>query len=658
MCGIAGIFSRKSAEYLNSEVTRMIKTMPHRGPDDHGVWLSENIAFGHLRLAIQDLSSKGKQPMQSLSGRYVIAFNGEIYNFIRLRKELTSTGLFFRGGSDTEVVLAAIEHWGLETALKKFEGMFAFSLWDKPDKTLTLCRDRLGEKPLFFGWSADDFVWSSELKGITALSNWHNEYRVQSISAYLKYGYVPTPYSIFKNIYKLIPGSYLTIDIKQAGAPAFFHPYAEQKANTAQPSCYWKLSDHLSQHGNQNISYHDAVDTLDNLLIQSTTDQMISDVPYGAFLSGGIDSSCVTSIMQHSSSSPISTFTIGFEEQDYNEALFAADISQHLGTNHEEMYISSNDCLKLVPQISSIMDEPFADSSVLPAYFVSKLAKQHVTVCLSGDGGDELFCGYNRYIMPEKIEYKLRFLPHSMRRLISNILLLIPPHLIDRTYRLINIFTSSGNSRVGLKVQKLAYLLEINDPTQIYDMLISYCRDLDNIINKKTSSSNLLSDHVLVDINYPDSNISRFMAMDTLTYLPDDNLTKVDRTSMASSLETRLPLLNHKIVEFAWSLPPEMKYNGYVTKRILRDVLYKRVPKKLIERPKMGFSVPIADWLRGSLKEWGEDYINEIDHHDEWGIFNHQNIHKLWIEHQSSKRDNSAALWNILIFENWLSTKS
>jgi len=631
----------------------MIQAIPHRGPDDSGTWYTDNLGFGHVRLAIQDLSPKGRQPMQSKSGRFTIAYNGEVYNFQKLRKILSEQGHDFTGGSDTEVILATIECWGLEKALESFEGMFAFSLWDNQARKLTLCRDRMGEKPLYYGWSNGDFVWASELKEFVALSHWSPSLREKSITAYLKYGYVPTPYSIYQEIYKLPPGSYLTLDIEQAHSATGLIPFASDRQDLFQPCFYWNFADAVHQQVNRDISYNEAVDALDALLIQSTRDQMISDVPYGAFLSGGIDSSAVASVMQASSSRPIKTFTIGFNEADYNEAPFAADISRHLGTHHQELYISSDDCLQLVPDIASIMDEPFADSSVLPAYLVSKMARQHVTVCLSGDGGDELFCGYNRYIMPGQIERKIRLLPASMRRLVAEILLSIPVNMIDRIYRLITTFAQSRNSRVGLKVQKLAYLLTLNDPDQVYDMLISYCRDDDRVIQAQTATPNLLDGDLMARINGRQSDIERFMAADALTYLPDDNLTKVDRTSMCSSLETRLPLLNHKIVEFAWSLPLDMKYGENSSKRILRDVLYKRVPRQLIERPKMGFSVPIAEWLRGPLKGWGDDHISQLSANDNNHILAANNVRKLWQQHQACKRDHSAPLWNLLILRSW-----
>jgi asparagine synthase (glutamine-hydrolysing) len=658
MCGIAGIFSNRQSDVLNHEVKNMIQAMTHRGPDDQGTWSTDNLVFGHLRLAIQDLSPKGKQPMPSASERYVISYNGEVYNFIKIKEELSKLGQTFKGGSDTEVILAAIEQWGLDEALKQFEGMFAFSLWDKKEKTLTLCRDRLGEKPLFYGWNGNDFVWASELKAIVALDNWQGTMRNRSVSAYLKYGYVPAPYSIYQDIYKLIPGSYLKLNLKDTKSPTSLNPYAAESANKLQPQYYWNFSKVANQEVNHKITYSEAIDKLDDLLTQSIQDQMISDVPYGAFLSGGIDSSAVASIMQSLSHNQIKTFTIGFEEKDYNEAPFAKEISNHLGTKHHEMFISSNDCLQLVPQINNLVDEPFADSSILPSYFVSKLARENVTVCLSGDAGDELFCGYNRYTKPEEIFKQVNKLPYAFRQIASKLILLFPPTLIDRIYNMISFFIQTEkNTRVGLKLQKLSNLLLLKDPNQIYDMLISYCQDKDQITHEIASTNDLLSEHAIGNTMHDASQISQFMAKDTLTYLPDDNLTKVDRSSMAHSLETRLPLLNHKIVEFAWSLPLDMKYNNKKSKRILRDVLFKRVPKELIERPKMGFSVPIANWLRGSLKSYAGDYLMSSSSY-EHGLINQKSVAVLWDEHQSMKRDHSAALWSLLMFQSWQQKRS
>jgi len=656
MCGIAGIISESSNEQLNLYANGMAQALSHRGPDAHDTWVHNNkLAMIHTRLSIQDLSPNGNQPMASHNGRYIIVFNGEVYNFQTLRNELETQGHQFKGGSDTEVILAAIEEYGLDKAVLKFEGMFAFSLWDKKEECLHLCRDRLGEKPLYYGWINNQFVWASELKALQTLPFWNPKIREESISAYLKYGYIPTPYTMHKNCFKLIPGSILTLTPKQIFNKSInFSPYCSDNTNELHPKYYWNFSKVAAAHKNrESINYEDAVNNLDELLQHVTSEQMISDVPYGAFLSGGIDSSLVTSIMQSLSSTPINTFTIGFSEKDFNEAIFAKDISKHLGTNHHELYISSNDCLDLVPKIPGMMDEPFADSSVLPAYFVSALARKHVTVSLSGDGGDELFCGYNRYTKTDKIWNKVKHYPLSVRKLLATLLNLFPATMIDNVYSLISKFlnNSSKNTRVGLKLQKLAKLLKLNDIDKIYEMLISYCTDV-NITIGITDHSPLLSHEVAMLFDKETHFIERAMAIDTTTYLLDDNLVKVDRTSMASSLETRLPLLNHKVVEYAWSLPLEAKLGSNTPKRILRDVLYKRVPKELIERPKMGFSVPISEWLKGPLKEWAESLLLEKSNL-EHGYLNSQLIEKLWTNHLSGKQDNTASLWSILMFQQW-----
>ncbi len=650
MCGITGILSGVDDGQLLDQVGKMVDRIVHRGPDDQQVWVEQGIAFGHARLAIQDLSPAGRQPMESSTGRYVIAFNGEIYNFLRLKQELSGKGCVFKGGSDTEVVLAAIESWGLQNALQRFEGMFAFSLWDRSKKELLLCRDRLGEKPLFYGWHEDGLIWASELKAFKALRDWRPAVRPESVTSFLKYGYVPTPYSIYQDIYKLVPGSYLRIRGEDLDSRASFSPYPSGEGSFS-PERYWDPSQVIHSSKRNDMSYKEAVEELDGLLNEVVRDQMISDVPYGAFLSGGIDSSTVASIMQAQSSDPIRTFTIGFSEKDYNEAPFAADISRHLGTDHSELTISASDCLDLVPRISSIMDEPFADSSVLPAYFVSRMAREQVTVCLSGDAGDELFCGYNRYTMPGKVLRKMQHLPPAFRKWAASLVLMVPANWVGRLYQALDHLLSRGNTRVGLKLQKLAYLMRLTDPGEIYDLLISFCRDMDEVTDARMSNEVLLSSHS--DLNLKAlSDTEAFMAMDMLTYLPDDNLTKVDRTSMVSSLETRLPLLNHRVVEFAWSLPLDYKFGQGMAKRILRDVLYKRVPRELIDRPKMGFSVPVADWLRGPLKGWATDLLQAEDGIDGLTL-NQSRVNRIWAQHQSGRRDHSLALWALLMFKSW-----
>lgn len=652
MCGIAGIISKKYNDKIEKHSSAMAKSLNHRGPDDSDFWIEENkISLIHTRLSIQDVSNNGHQPMHSVSDRYVIAFNGEIYNFKKLRQTLTDAGHTFKGGSDTEVILAYIEKDGLEQSLQKFEGMFAISLWDKKTKKLFLCRDRTGEKPLFYGWHEDFFIWASEIKAFKALEFWNPEINKEIIPQYLKYGYVPTPYSIYKNIYKLLPGSILEVPVDQAHNNKQFSPLSEN-SNLISPKAYWKFSETIINSQKKLITnYEDVVSGLDDLLCSVISDQMICDVPYGSFLSGGVDSALVTSIMQSLSSTPVNTFTIGFKEKDFNEATFAKAISDHLGTKHHELYISSEDCLDLVTRIPSMMDEPFADSSVLPAYFVSSLAREHVTVSLSGDAGDELFCGYNRYTLTPKIWNRVNKLPLSIRKVAALILELFPPSLIDKVYKLISIFISknSKNTRVGLKAQKLAELLKLKSIDDVYNMLISYCKNVNSIT--KLESLDYIQGEEMLKTFSGSSFIEKSMAYDSVTYLLDDNLTKVDRTSMCSSLETRLPLLNHKVIEYAWQIPLKFKLKDNQSKSPLRDVLYNRVPKKLIERPKMGFSVPISEWLRGPLKEWGYNLIFAPERQN--NIFNTENIQQLWLQHISGKRDNSASLWSILMFQAW-----
>lgn len=656
MCGIAGIISQNSNEQLSQYANGMAQALAHRGPDAHDTWIHNNkLAMVHTRLSIQDLSPNGSQPMASHSGRYIIVFNGEVYNFKTLKSELEGLNHQFKGGSDTEVILAAIEEYGLNKAVLKFEGMFAIALWDKQDESLTLCRDRLGEKPLYYGWINNQFIWASELKALQSLPFWDAKIRESSISAYLKYGYVPTPFTMHENIYKLIPGSLLKLNTEKIFSNNInFTPYCSTETSSTHPTYYWSFSDVVKTHKNRpTLNYNDAVNNLDELLQHVISEQMISDVPYGAFLSGGIDSSLVTSIMQSLSSTPINTFTIGFSEKDFNEATFAKEISNHLGTNHHELYISSNDCLDLVPKIPEIMDEPFADSSVLPAYFVSSLAREHVTVSLSGDGGDELFCGYNRYTKTNQIWNKVKHLPKSLRIVTASLLNLFPTTMVDNIYGLLSRFINSGNTntRVGLKIQKLSKLLTLNNIDEVYEMLISYCND-SGVTKNQSELSPLLSEPLLIHFDEEANFIEKAMAIDTTTYLLDDNLVKVDRTSMTKSLETRLPLLNHKVLEYAWQLPLEMKLGENKTKRILRDILYKRVPRELIERPKMGFSVPIADWLRGSLSDWAESLLfNDINTNHNY--LNKEYIRKLWFNHKKGAEDNSAPLWSILMFQSW-----
>ncbi len=653
MCGIAGIISKNNPFDLQVAASQMAKSLELRGPDHSQVEIINNIALVHTRLAIQDLSPNGEQPMTSHSTRYIIAFNGEIYNFLQLRKVLEESAINFKGGSDTEVMLAAFELYGIEKALSLFEGMFAFVLIDQQEQKIHLCRDRLGEKPLYFAWQNNTFAWGSELKALKTLPTWNGNINQAIIPKYLQYGYVPTPWTMYENCFKLEPGTLLSFPLNEVWNEQEFSPHSEDKQAKYKPVKYWDLSRFtFNPKIIEPFNYSQAVNQLDNILCDVILDQMISDVPIGAFLSGGIDSSLVASIMQDLSNKPINTFTIGFNEKDYNEAEFAAQIAKHIGSNHHQLYISSDDCLDQVSQIKHYFDEPFADSSALPAYFVSKMARDKVTVCLSGDGGDELYCGYNRYVKTEKIWHKVNRLPLSIRKIVGSLLLLFPPSLYEKVYSLISLFlkNSNANTRVGLKVQKLAELLKKQNIGEIYEMLISYCQPNTEIAMQHNNNQTLFSQQSVCSSD--ESFINKAMAIDTLTYLPDDNLTKVDRTSMASSLETRLPLLNHRVLEFAWTLPIEAKFKHNTTKRILRDVLFKRVPKNLIERPKMGFSVPISSWLRGPLQSWANNLLENAKTM-EHGYLNSKAVSNLWQEHQQGVKDNSAALWSILMFQDW-----
>ncbi|KZY89763.1 hypothetical protein A3744_06325 [Oleiphilus sp. HI0073] len=630
----------------------MANAIVHRGPDSHGLWLDENsgIGLGHRRLAIQDLSAHGHQPMQSQCARYQISFNGEIYNFLKLKQELSAQGAAFTGSSDTEVLIEAIVKWGLSSTLAKLEGMFAFALWDMHRKQITLCRDRLGEKPLYYGWlgkHSERFAFASELKSLEAIGS-DLQLDSDALSNYFYYGYVPAPMCIYSGIYKLMPGTYISFSLSNGKVnKSGFSPLINSSA--VSPTAYWSINNVVEDKTQALFaSEQEAIEGLDHTLKKVIADQSLADVPLGAFLSGGIDSSTVVAIMQQVSSKPTQTYTIGFDDKDFNEASFARDISAHLGTHHHELYIRGQDCLDLVPSLSSIYDEPIADSSQIPTYLVSKLARENVTVCLSGDGGDELFAGYNRYIHTEKVWSAQTKLPIFLRQMFAKFIKVLPPTLWNKAYSaLARLGGSRGQQHnVGLKVQKIANLLECGDIDSAYRYLISYWQP---------GSFPLIS-HAKINIDLFDgapnglsSFIDKAMYWDQLSYLPGDNLTKVDRASMAVSLETRLPLLNHRVVEFAWQTPLSRKIKDGQTKWLLRQVLYKYVPKELIERPKMGFSVPVATWLRGPLREWAEALINDSD----IPLLDKNLILKVWNQHQSAASDNSNKLWALLMFLDW-----
>jgi len=659
MCGIAGIINAEiSSQALDEQGQLMMQSLYHRGPDEGGLWRSEtcNLVLVHRRLSIQDLSASGAQPMLSASKRYCVVFNGEIYNFNDISVDLIKRGHQFQGHSDTEVLLAAIEEWGLENAVKQFIGMFAFALWDREKQVMHLCRDRLGEKPLYYGWLGGSFYFASELKAIEkvvpkdklAIDN-------EGLSGFLRNGYISAPYSIYRHVYKLMPGTILSIPLSKDMKPHQYSPWPD--AASFSPKTYWSVYNSANEGlSNLIVREDEVIEQLDKVLHQSVRRQMIADVKVGTFLSGGIDSTVVSAIAQRESSEKIKTYTIGFSEKEYDESVYAERIAKHLGTDHLTMHVSANDVLNVVPDLPSIYDEPFADSSQLPSFLVSKLAREHVTVCLSGDGGDELFAGYNRYLWTDSLWKKMSGVPKPVRQLLGKALAMPSPMLWDTVYKGLTRFKTSDMDKqklVGLKVQKLAGFMQQEDIYQAYDYLMAYWNEPEKLI--KQSSFGRSPIHKISRIN-SSSFIDQAMYLDQFGYLPGDNLAKVDRASMAVSLETRLPLLSHDVVDLAWRIPHTFKAKDNVSKWALREVLYKYVPKEMMDRPKMGFSVPVAKWLRGELKEWAEDLFASMDNNDE--ILQKHVIQQTWQEHLSGKRDHSHRLWTVLMFLAWKNSRS
>lgn len=643
MCGIAGYLSMNSVNAIDI-LQQMVDTISHRGPNDSGVWFDSEsgIALAHRRLSIVDLSPQGHQPMKSACERYVIVFNGEIYNHNQLRTELKQT--LWRGHSDTEVILAAIVAWGIETALTKFVGMFAIALWDCQEKVLTLVRDRIGEKPLYYGFQNNTFMFASELKALKVHPDFLNEIDRDALCSYLRYCYIPAPYSIYKGINKLLPGSYLQLALNE-------------KNKTVTPKHYWTLAQVIKNGSATPFMGSDAeaITALDMQLKQSIGLQMLADVPLGAFLSGGVDSSTIVALMQVQSNRPVKTFSIGFDNASYNEAHYAKAITQHLGTEHHELYISSNDAIHVIPTLGTIYDEPFADSSQIPTFLVAQMARQQVTVSLSGDGGDELFCGYNRYIWIKRLWHKISWLPLPTRRLFAKAIRLLPPRYWQALYAVLVHYLPSRfhATLIGDKLHKLAErLINVkNDDALFYSLLSVWQHPADLMLNA-TEPQTILTNIQQWQPLLPNI-IERMMCLDTLTYLPDDILVKVDRAAMAVSLETRVPFLDHRIVEFAWQLPLTMKYRQGQSKWLLRQVLYQYVPKHLIERPKMGFGLPIGQWLRYELRDWAESLLDETRLNNE-GYFQTQIIRNRWQEHLSGQRNWEHSLWIILMFQEWL----
>lgn len=648
MCGFAGFigYGRLSAIQTKIAIERMGSTLTHRGPNDSGIWCehSTEVALAHRRLSIIDPSSAGHQPMISASGRFVIVFNGEIYNHPELRKKLICSNqesLSWKGNSDTETLLTAIELWGIKETLQCLSGMFAFSVWDRNQKILYLARDRIGEKPLYYGWQKGIFLFGSELKSIETHPAFEEKVDPNALTLFLRHGYVPTPYSIYQGIAKLPPGHWLELQESQI-----------RKQDDVKPKIYWSLTTIANQQLTSCSRYENpnqAINKLDTLLRSAVRQQMVADVPLGAFLSGGVDSSTIVALMQSQSLHPVKTFSIGFHETGYNEAIHAKAIAEYLRTDHIELYVNPKEALTVIPELPFLYDEPFADSSQIPTYLVAKLAKQHVSVSLSGDAGDELFCGYNRYQISHFLWGKLRFIPTSLRCWIAAILLSVSPEKWNKIARYLPGF--SRYASFGDKLHKGSAVLDCPTLEELYLRLVSSCPNPSEAVLNDHEPPTILNSHQPHLTRF--CGIQRMMLLDSLTYLPDDILVKIDRAAMGVSLETRVPFLDRHVVEFAWQIPQALKLRDNQTKWILRQVLYKYIPKKLIERPKMGFGIPIDKWLRGSLRDWAENLLDDSQIQQQ-GFFNPTFIREKWIEHLSGKRNWQSILWNVLMFQSWM----
>jgi asparagine synthase (glutamine-hydrolysing) len=642
MCGIIGTYGQAVGD--EAVLRAAISRLSHRGPDGSGVWRDPTcgIALGHTRLSILDLSPAGNQPMVSACGRYVMVFNGEIYNHLALRERLGDQAPVWRGHSDTETLLACFSAWGVDETLKATVGMFAIALWDRQTRRLILTRDRLGEKPLYYGYVRGEFVFGSELKALTGLPGFSGDVDRGVLALMVRHCYIPAPYCIFKGFWKLVPGTTVELSVE-----------AISRREVPTPKPYWSAIE-VAMAGLANPlafeSDGEAATALEAELSRAVGGQMLADVPLGAFLSGGVDSSLVVALMQAQSSRPVKTFSLGFREGGYDEAHYAGAVARHLGTDHTEFYVSADDARAVIPALPKIYDEPFSDSSQIPTSLVAALARQQVTVALSGDGGDELFGGYNRYFIAAPIWRTIERIPKTVRRALTRSILALPSHTWDKLYRLITPLIPKRRrwQAPGYKLHKGAWLLNSEHDMALYRGLVTHWEPAEIVLGGSEPTT------ILTGPQLASPTLSeRMMLLDVLTYLPDDILAKVDRAAMAVSLETRVPLIDHRVFAFAWRLPLHYKVRDGQGKWLLRQLLYKHVPPNLVDRPKMGFGVPIGAWLRGPLREWAENLLDE-DRLRREGYFHPSPIRQRWKEHLSGRRNWQAHLWDVLMFQQWL----
>jgi asparagine synthase (glutamine-hydrolysing) len=648
MCGIAGFWTRTASEHETAQaiLSRMTDSVAHRGPDDAGAWFdpAAGLALGHRRLSIVDLSEHGRQPMVSECGRYVMTFNGEIYNCLALRRDLEAEGRApaWRGHSDTEILLAAFVAWGVDRTLERAVGMFALALWNRQSRVLTLARDRIGEKPLYYARVGDGIVFASELKALRTYPGFDaRAIDRDALCLYLRYACVPAPHTIYENVRKLPAGSYVQLEMPEVW-PA--------------PRRYWTLEQVIGRGRAYPFegSPEAAVDELDRLLRDAVHGQMMADAPLGAFLSGGVDSSAIVALMQAQSAKPVRTFTVGFDDATYDEAVHAKAVARHLGTEHTEIVVTAARALELVPKLPTIYDEPFADASQIPTYVVAQTTREHVKVALSGDGGDELFGGYTRYFLTPRLWSRLRRVPSGMRKRIASALYSLRPDHADQFAALLQGAWSPGardGTRIGERLHKLANVMGAQSRTDLYRLLLSSVHHPERLAlsGRELPTRVDTPEAWSVDLEFAE----QVMAVDALTYLPDDILAKVDRAAMAVSLETRMPFLDHRVVGFVWSLPLSLRIPEDKPKWLLRQLLYRYVPREIIDRPKQGFCAPVGEWLRGSLRDWAQALLDPARLRDE-GFLDATRVDRMWQQHLTGRMNWQHPLWTVLMFQAWL----